>query len=303
MKLAKDEIIKELHTIRDFIRWGISEFNKEQLYFGHGTDNSWDEAVLLITHALHLSPTIDRDILDARLTYDEKIKILDLFHKRINKKIPAAYLTHEAWFAGIPFYIDERVLIPRSSIGELITKHFQPWIDSSQVHRILDIGTGSGCIAIAAAYAFPDATVDAVDISTPALAVAKHNVHKHKLEARVRVLKSDVFASLENERYDIILSNPPYVAKAELKGLPKEYTHEPKIALEAGKTGLDVVVRILKDAAKHLTAQGILIVEVGNSEAAVRAQFSQIPFTWLEFEESEGGVFLLSAQDLQTIKF
>lgn len=303
MKLAKDEVLKELHTLRDFIRWGISEFNKAGLHFGHGTDNAWDEAVLLITHVLHLSPTIDREVLDARLTYDEKIKILDLFRKRINKKIPAAYLTHEAWFAGLPFYIDERVLIPRSSLGELITKHFEPWIDFSQVKRILDIGTGSACIAIAAAYAFPEAMVDAVDISAPALAVAKHNIHKHKLEPRVKLIKSDVFASIENESYDIILSNPPYVAKAELKGLPKEYSHEPKIALEAGKSGLDIVLKILKDAAKHLTPHGILVVEVGNSEATVQTSFPEIPFTWLEFEQGEGGVFLLRAQDLQNIKF
>jgi ribosomal protein L3 glutamine methyltransferase len=241
--------------------------------------------------------------LHAKITHREKAEILELFHKRIAKKIPAAYLINEAWFAGMSFYVDKRVLIPRSSIGELIHKHFAPWIEYDKVKRILDIGTGSGCIAIACARAFPESKVDAVDISATALEVAKQNTIKHHVENRVKLIQSDVFASVANESYDIIVSNPPYVTKAEIKTAPKEYSHEPKLALEGGKDGLDVVVKILKDASNHLSAHGILIVEVGNSEQAVQSRFPKVSFTWLEFEQSEGGVFLLTAQELKTIKF
>lgn len=303
MRLTKSEVTKELFTIKDFIRWGITEFNKAQLFFGHGTDNPWDEAVLLISHVLNFSPDIDPRVIDARLTNKEKIQILEIFNKRIAKQIPAAYLTNEAWFADLPFYVDKRVLIPRSSIGELIQKHFAPWVDYNNVKRILDIGTGCGCIAVACAVAFSQAKVDAVDVSSSALEVAKKNVANYSLGKQITLIQSDVFASVPKGRYDIIISNPPYVSKAELKTIPKEYTHEPKVALDGGATGLDIVLKILKGASEYLSAHGILIIEVGNSESVLREMFPKIPFTWLEFEKGEGGVFLLTAEQLATIRF
>lgn len=299
----KTDTLKELLTIRDYVRYAVTEFTKANLHYGHGTDNPWDEATWLISHVLHLSPIIENNLLDARLTHDEKLAIIELLQKRIKTRKPVAYLTKQAWFADLPFYVDERVLIPRSSISELIEKHFAPWVEFSQVKRILDIGTGSGCIAIACALAFPEVQVDAVDVSDSALKVAHMNVAKHNVADQVKLIKSDVFASIKNEIYDIIVSNPPYVAKAEMHGLPAEYSHEPKLALEAGITGLNVVVKILKDAAKHLSPHGALIVEVGNSDIALQKQFPHLPFTWLEFEKGEGGVFLLTADELKKYKF
>jgi ribosomal protein L3 glutamine methyltransferase len=300
MKIKNDSI-KELITIKDFIRYGTSEFNKAKLHFGHGTDNSWDETAWLVAHALHLSPQLEEKFLDARLTENEKFEIFELLHRRIKERKPAAYLINEAWFAGLNFYVDERVLIPRSSLAELILNKFSPWVNEEQVTRILDVGTGSGCIAIACAHAFPEAKVDAIDISPGALEVAEKNIAKYHLARQVKLLKSDIFASLKNEIYDIIISNPPYVSKGEMKGLPEEYKHEPKMALEAGSSGLEIVAKILSNAAKHLSPHGILVVEVGNSEDAVRKQYPRLPFTWLEFERGEGGVFLLTADQLREI--
>lgn len=290
----------ELVTIRDYIRFAASRFNEANLYYGHGTDNAWDEAAALVLHSLFLHHTINPTILDARLTEEERLKIYQFIVQRIDKRIPVAYLTRQAWFAGLPFYVDERVLIPRSPIAELIQNHFQPWIDYDKVHRILDLCTGSGCIAIACAQAFPQAEIDASDISEDALAVAKINVMKHGLEDQITLYHSDLFATLLLKKYDVIVSNPPYVSAEEMFNLPLEYEHEPSMGLHGGKEGLDFAIRIMQQARDYLNPHGILIVEVGNSEHALIEQFPNIPFTWLEFEHGGGGVFLLTAEQLQT---
>ena len=288
----------ELKTIRDYIRYATSCFNEAGLYFGHGTDNAWDEAIALVYHTLHLPHSINSEILDARLTQSEKSKLSKLIDERIKKRLPLAYLTHEAWFANLAFYVDERVLIPRSPIAELIEAQFSPWVHPEKAHRILDLCTGSGCIAIACAKYFPNISVDASDISTDALAVAKINTLRHNVEDQVTLIESDLFQSIPKRKYDIIVSNPPYVSHAEIAALPEEYNHEPKLGLVAGNQGLDFATRILRDASKYLEPTGILIVEVGNSEAALSDTYPDIPFTWVEFERGGGGVFLLTAEQL-----
>jgi ribosomal protein L3 glutamine methyltransferase len=288
----------ELHTIRDYIRWAISRFNEAGLYYGHGTDSSWDEAIALILHTLHLPHTINPAMLDARLTRHECEIVVNLIQRRIAERIPVPYLTNEAWFAGIPFYVDERVLIPRSPIAELIENQFRPWIETEDVENILDLCTGSGCIAIACAKAFPHANVDASDISADALTVAKINVLRHEVEEQVHLFESDLFQSLPRKKYDIIVSNPPYVDADDMAALPQEFLHEPKLGLKAGIDGLDIAIQILKNANDYLTPDGILIIEVGNSEYALAEKFPQIPFTWLEFEHGDGGIFLLTAQQV-----
>jgi ribosomal protein L3 glutamine methyltransferase len=291
--------LPELQTIRDFIRYATSRFNQAGLYFGHGTDNAWDEAVALVLHTLHLPHDISHQVLDARLVADERNQLLQLIQQRVEKRIPLAYLTNEAWFSGLSFYVDERVLIPRSPIAELIERHFQPWVQPDNIHKILDLCTGSGCIAIALAKAFPEAEVEASDLSADALAVAKINVLRHSVEDQVHLYQSDLFADLAGKKYDLIVSNPPYVSQQEMADLPDEYLHEPAVGLEAGKEGLDIVRRILVEALNHLTPNGVIIVEVGNSEYALQEAYPNIPFTWLEFERGGGGVFLLTAQQLR----
>lgn len=291
----------ELQTIRDFIRFATSRFNEAALYFGHGTDSAWDEAIALILHTLHLPHDISPIVLDARLTQGEKKDLLKLIDLRVTKRIPVPYLTHEAWFGGLSFYVDERVLIPRSPIAELIEKHFEPWTHASRVNHILDLCTGSGCIAIACAKAFPEAAIDASDISSDALAVAKINILRHKVEDQVYLHEANLFSGLPNKQYDIIVSNPPYVSQEEMETLPAEYHHEPTLGLAAGAQGLDCVKQILSDAPSYLKPDGILVVEVGNSEHALAETFSEVPFTWIDFERGGGGVFLLTAEQL-TVK-
>lgn len=289
--------IEELYTIRDLIRWAVSRFNEAGLYYGHGTDSAWDEAVALILHTIHLPHDIHTSVLDARLTLTEREELHKLIQRRIKERIPVPYLTHEAWFAGLPYYVDERVLIPRSPIAELIETEFRPWLEN-EAHSILDLCTGSGCLAIATAKVFPDALVDAVDISHDALAVAKMNILRHEVNDQVHLYQSDLFKDLPAKKYDLIISNPPYVNETEMSELPLEFHHEPKLGLAAGEQGLDIVTRILKEADPFLNSHGVLIVEVGNSEYALAERFPDVPFTWLEFERGGGGVFLLTKNQL-----
>lgn len=288
----------ELKTIRDFIRLAISRFNEAGLYYGHGTDNAWDESFALVLHTLHLPHDVTPSILDANLLTEEKNKLAELITRRVEKRIPVPYLTHEAWFSGMPFYVDERVLIPRSPIAELIENQFAPWIEEDKVHAILDLCTGSGCIAIACAKAFPDAEVDASDISSDALAVAQINTLRHNVEEQVHLHESNLLSGLPAKKYDVIVSNPPYVSAEEMAELPPEYLHEPKLGLASGVEGLDCAIQILQNAGKYLAPHGILVVEVGNSEYALAERFPDVPFTWLEFERGGGGVFLLTAEQL-----
>ena len=292
----------ELQTMRDWVRWGASRFNEHGLFFGHGTDNALDESLALVLHALRLNHDLPADYLDARVTADETKRIMRLFQDRIERRVPAAYLVGEARFAGLDFYVDENVLVPRSPIAELIERGFSPWLDAEHVGSVLDLCTGSGCIGIACAYAFPDALVDLSDISPAALDVATRNIERHRLEGRVRALRADVYDGLDGERYDLIVSNPPYVSSAEMAGLPAEYRHEPELGLEAGDDGMDVVARILAGAADYLRPGGIMVVEVGASAEFLLARYPDVPFLWLDFERGGDGVFLLTAEQLDEFR-
>lgn len=296
------ELLAELVTVRDMIRFGISRFNEENVYFGHGTDNALDESTALVLHALHLPHDLPGHFMDSRLTSEEKQRVLGLFQRRIDERIPAAYLIGEAWFANLPFVVDERVLVPRSPIAELIEAHFEPWVQPEHVGRILDMCTGSGCIAIASAVYFPGAQVDAADISDDALAVAQMNVDKHHVQDQVRLVQSDLFSNLQGEKYDIIVSNPPYVDEEDFNAMPKEFSHEPAIGLASGFDGLEATDRILANAADHLNEQGILIVEVGASMGNLMEKYPDVQFVWLDFERGGDGVFLFTREQLVEYK-
>jgi ribosomal protein L3 glutamine methyltransferase len=292
-------VCDELKTIRDWVRWGASRFREAGLFFGHGTDNAFDEALALVLHALYLDHDLDAGYLDACLTTAEKQRILGFFSRRVEERLPAAYITHEAWFAGLSFYVNDNVLVPRSPIAELIEQEFRPWLQDHDELRILDLCTGSGCIAIACAHYLPQALVDASDISPSALEVAQVNVDRHGLEERVKLFRSDLFDDLPQARYDLIVSNPPYVSSDEMQSLPEEYGHEPALGLEAGPDGMDIVARILCAGAHWLRPGGIMIVEVGESRGQLLARYPLVPFLWLEFERGGQGVFLLTAEQLQ----
>ena len=269
------------------------------LYFGHGTDNALDEAAYLVSYSMQLSPDFPDTDLQREVSGEQKQQLAELLWERISTRKPAAYLTHEAWFAGHKFYVDERVLVPRSPIAELIADRFEPWMKPEKIERALDLCTGSGCIAIAMALALPEIRVDASDISSGALAVARTNVERYGLVGRVEVVESDLFSSLRGRTYDLIVSNPPYVDAADMAALPTEYQHEPAMGLAAGGQGLDFVLPLLEQAPAHLNPGGALIVEVGNSAEALVELLPGVPFTWLEFEYGGHGVFLLMADQVQ----
>lgn len=294
---ACEEALNELSTMQDMLRWGVSRMNEADLYFGHGTDNARDDAVMLVTHALSLPWDVDNSMQNARLTRSERASILDLFSRRINSRMPTPYLTGEAWFYGLPFAVDERVLIPRSPIAEIIAARFQPWLGDKPVHRIMDLCTGSGCIGIACAMEFPQAHVELLDISFDALALAEENIARHQLGDRVIALQSDLFSAADGQ-YDVIVSNPPYVDADDMSCLPQEFHNEPELALAAGEDGLDLVRIMLSQARQYLADDGVLIVEVGNSWPALEEAYSTVPFMWQEFEMGGHGVFVLTADQL-----
>jgi ribosomal protein L3 glutamine methyltransferase len=289
----------ELHTIGDYLRFATSEFNQAELFFGHGTNNAWHEAITLVMFALHLPTQLSEQVFNCRLTLNEKTSVLALLKRRIVEQLPAAYLTNHAQFAGLPFYVDERVLVPRSPIGELIEQHFSPMYSAENApKRILDLCTGSGCIAIACAVAFPEAEVDALDLSVDALNVAQINIENHGLSAQVIPIQSDVFSGIEGQCYDLIVTNPPYVDQEDVDALPQEFLHEPEMGLGSGEDGLDIVREILAQAARYLNDNGVLICEVGNSQIHVEQVYSRVPFTWLTFENGGHGVFMLTKAQL-----
>ncbi len=286
-------------TVQQILARSTRRLAAATLHYGHGTDNPRDDAAALVFHVLGLAGELTARDLARRPGKRAELAVEGLVSRRIRERIPVVYLTQRIWFAGLPLYVDERALIPRSPIAELIELQFQPWVVPGRVKRILDVGTGSGCIAIACALAFPRAQVDAVDISPQALEVARINRRAYHLERRLRLVESDYFSALKGPPYDIIVSNPPYVGTAEFKGLPAEYAHEPQGALRAGRDGMDAVRVLLREALRFLAPEGILVVEVGNTETTVRRQFRNWPFIWLEFARGGGGVFLLGAADLR----
>jgi len=299
--IFSDEAVEELITIQDVVRWAVTEFNRAGLFFGHGTDNAWDEAVQLIFPSLNIELQSNVMILQSRLTKRERQMLIDLVVTRIEQRIPVPYLTNSAWFAGLEFYVDERTLVPRSPIAELIEAKFAPWVEASP-KRILDLCTGSGCIAIACAYAFPDAEVDAVDLSEDALEVADINIQNHGVSQQVFPIQSDLFSGVANEKYDLIVSNPPYVDAEDMANLPEEYKHEPELGLACGNDGLDLVRDMLRQASAMLNEGGVMFVEVGNSQVHLQAAYPEIPFQWIEFSIGGHGVFVLTKAQLDNIK-
>jgi len=289
----------ELSTLRDLMRFSVSRFSEAGLFFGHGSDNAWDESAYLLLHTLHLPLDRLEPLMDARLTSDERAAVLHIIERRISERLPAAYLTNEAWLGDCRFYVDQRVIVPRSHIAELLREQLSPWIDDPwAVGRVLDLCTGSGCLAILAAQAFPEARVDAVDLSPDALAVARRNVDDYQLKSRLHLVESDAFAGIAGERYDVIISNPPYVNAESMTTLPEEYRREPVLALASGEDGLDFVRIILKEAADHLNPKGVLVVEIGNNQSELERAFPETPFTWLDTAAGDQFVFMLHREDL-----
>lgn len=293
------EATASFETALDFLRFGLSRANKASLYYGHGTDNAWDDIRALVLGCLSLPHDVDPMLLQARLTLEEKKHLAEQLRRRIVEHVPVPYLTHEAYFFDLPFYVDERVLIPRSPFAEGLVTQFAPWLDADKVTRVLDLGTGSACIAIACCYAFPDALVDAVDVSEAALTVAEINRVRHGLEEQLNLIQSDCFDAVPFAKYDLIVSNPPYVGPDEMQTLPQEYRHEPELALEAENNGLAIVEKMLFSAAPYLSDHGVLVMEVGNSDEALVLAYPHVPFTWLEFEAGGSGVFLLTAEQMK----
>ncbi|WP_025822134.1 50S ribosomal protein L3 N(5)-glutamine methyltransferase [Shewanella marina] len=298
-KIFVDEAVTELRTIGDMLRWAVSRFNDANIYYGHGTDNAWDEAIALVFHALHLPDSLGHEVIHANLTSSEKHKIVELIIRRVQERLPVPYLTNKAYFAGLEYYVDERVLVPRSPIAEMIANGFSPWLYNKNITRVMDLCTGSGCIAIACAHEFENAEVDALDISEDALEVAQINIETHDVMDRVFPMQSDLFSAVpRGPQYDLIVSNPPYVDADDLADMPEEYQHEPEIGLGSGRDGLDLTKRILANAADYLTEDGVLVVEVGNSMVHLMAQYPDVPFTWVSFENGGDGVFVLTRDQL-----
>ncbi|MDR5731748.1 50S ribosomal protein L3 N(5)-glutamine methyltransferase [Caballeronia sp. LZ025] len=286
-------------TVRDLLRFGVSRFTEAGLSFGHGSTNAYDEAAYLILHTLHLPLDTLDPFLDARLLESEIDAVMQVIERRAKERVPAAYITHEAWMHGQRFYVDERVIVPRSFIGELLQDGLQPYVaDPDHVTRVLELCTGSGCLAILAAQAFENADVDAVDISADALAVARRNVDDYGLQDRVTLYEGDLYAPLPEARYEVIITNPPYVNATAMQSLPAEYRHEPELALAGGDDGMDIVRRIVRDAGKWLTEDGVLVVEIGNERANVEAAFGGLDLVWLSTSAGDDKVFLIQAADL-----
>jgi ribosomal protein L3 glutamine methyltransferase len=294
-----DEARRDLATVRDWLRFAVSRFHEAGLFFGHGSQEAYDEAAYLILSALHLPPDRLEPFLDARLLPGEIYKVASLLERRVRDRLPAPYLTHEAWLRGFRFYVDERVIVPRSFLAPLILEHFQPWLAMPDaVGRALDLCTGSGCLAVLLAQAFPQAEVDAVDLSAGALDVARRNVTDYGLDEQVELIQSDLFDGIAERSYDLIVSNPPYVDARAMAALPAEYRHEPVLALASGEDGLDATRRILAGAAARLNPGGLLAVEIGHNRAALEAAFPELPFTWPDLEGGEDTVFLIAREDL-----
>ena len=293
------ENTSDLITVRDHLRYAVSRFTAARLFFGHGSDNAWDEAVYLTLHTLSLPLDRLEPFLDARLLPDERQALLDIYRRRCEERLPAAYLTNEAWLGEHRFYVDDRVIVPRSFIAELLEEQLTPWVeDPWAIHSALDLCTGSGCLAILTALAFPEAEVDAVDLSEDAISVAERNVSEYELDDRINIIKSDAFTNLQGKRYDLIISNPPYVNADSVNRLPPEYLHEPEMALGSGEDGLDFTHIILREARQHLTDDGLLIVEIGHNRDELEAAYPNLPFTWLETSAGDQFVFMLQAADL-----
>lgn len=294
---------EELVTIRDWLRWAVSRFNEAGLHYGHGTTNAWDEAVWIVLATLHLPRDTLDPWLDARLTISERQALLDHLQRRVLHRLPAAYLLQEAWLGEFRFHVDPRVIVPRSYFAELLEDGFEPWIaDAEAVGTALDLCTGSGCLAILMAHRFPNARIDAIDISAEALEVARRNVADYHLGDRVFPIESDLFAAVRKSRYDLVICNPPYVTRAAMDALPAEYRHEPALALAAGEDGLDIVRRILGEAARHLNPGGVLAIEIGHNQELVNAAFPNLPAVWLDTPNAEGKVFLLTREELPPVR-